>query len=536
MIPKIIHCVWIGPPMPEWARRNVQRYRDLNPGWELRIHDESALLPNLRTRYDAIDDPSAKSDLIRYSALAGVGGVYLDTDFMLLRPLEDAIRAYCLDGSRLYLGRQRNDKGHPEEFNGAVLFAGDDCQGIRWLIEQAEQTAWNVRCAYGPRLITRLVRERHDLVEVAETGWWYGPSTTWAAKICRACERGNNGPARMYSVHTNRQLPFGIHEWAKFHGDKLRESTDSGKRALICCTKLSDTDPKLTPLRAIGVGLEKIGIVCEYLPTGHAGCPLESASDLPDIMVVWNGRRDSLARSVQRARDMGIIVLQVEHGFFDRSKYSQVDHKGILHGSSWARNVSEPAPPEGAARLARFYPSGLTPIGKRHGYVLVCGQVPRDTQLMDSEITGWRPLLRQVTAAVNSRAKVVFRPHPLDISSGSTNGRRDAYKMSKHGADLASDLAGAAFAVAINSNALREALALGVPCLAYGPDIGINAQAVKQATPRTIGSSIDAMLSGWTPKQEAVQNYMEWLSARQWTAEELANPEVLAGILKRAQT
>jgi len=44
-IPKIIHFFWTGPAMPEWAERNIQEFRRLNPDHEIRIHGEEVILP-----------------------------------------------------------------------------------------------------------------------------------------------------------------------------------------------------------------------------------------------------------------------------------------------------------------------------------------------------------------------------------------------------------------------------------------------------------------------------------------------------------
>ena len=38
MIPKVIHFIWIGGEMPEWAEFNVAEFRRLNPAHEIKIH------------------------------------------------------------------------------------------------------------------------------------------------------------------------------------------------------------------------------------------------------------------------------------------------------------------------------------------------------------------------------------------------------------------------------------------------------------------------------------------------------------------
>ena len=99
--------------------------------------------------------------------------------------------------------------------------------------------------------------------------------------------------------------------------------------------------------------------------------PSAKARSLLAYLILHHGQltsRDRLAgmfwpnRPDARARRAGVPVVFLEHGFFDRWTYSQADHEGILHWASWRRRLREPAPPEGAERLARFYPDGLVPV------------------------------------------------------------------------------------------------------------------------------------------------------------------------------
>jgi hypothetical protein len=139
-----------------------------------------------------------------------------------------------------------------------------------------------------------------------------------------------------------------------------------------------------------------------------------------------------------------------------------------------------------------------------------------------------------------------FRPHPSckqnpdakhhtllpELVPGQDEHRE--YLHTKAGAGLAEALSGARFCIAINSNAIVDALAAGVPSLAFGPHLGIAAGAIRRATLATLAADIDAMLKGWRPEQAKVQNFMEWLAARQWTREELSTPEVVRGLLAAA--
>jgi len=106
-----------------------------------------------------------------------------------------------------------------------------------------------------------------------------------------------------------------------------------------------------------------------------------------------------------------------------------------------------------------------------------------------------------------------------------------AYRTSKTGTGLAAALAGARFVVTINSTAGNEALAAGVPVLAFGPALYTMVGVARQTTVKTLKENLAAMLNGWVPEQAAVENYLRWLAARQWTAEELARGDALRDIV-----
>ncbi|GAH50060.1 unnamed protein product, partial [marine sediment metagenome] len=267
---------------------------------------------------------------------------------------------------------------------------------------------------------------------------------------------------------------------------------------------------------------------------------LSKASEVPTLIAVWNGMQTALAKDIEPAKRIGIPVLRLEHGFFDRNRHYQVDHSGILHRASWRRAIlTGDPPPQGAAeRLARFVPGGIQPQrSKRDGYVLVLGQVTGDSQLADSKIQGMPRLEKAVLRALPRGVPAFFRPHPQcshikphrlhqTLPRLPQENEKTDYGKTKHGAGLTKVLAGARFVVTINSNAITEALAMGVPCLAFGPSLGIDAGAVHPTTPETLKNDLKEMLGGWRAPDAAVRRYLEWLAARQWSADELADPEV----------
>ena len=92
-IPRVFHQVWINdrdPELPALSRRYRDRWLELHPGWEYRLWK----LDNLdfaRRRPELIAQCShyaQMADILRLEVLYQHGGVYLDTDFEALRPID----------------------------------------------------------------------------------------------------------------------------------------------------------------------------------------------------------------------------------------------------------------------------------------------------------------------------------------------------------------------------------------------------------------------------------------------------------------
>ena len=95
MIERTIHYVWLGSKsLPEVSVGYIENWRRLHPTWEIRRWDESNFdCENNEWIRAALANKNyaLASDVIRSSVLLNYGGVYLDTDVEILKPLDELV-------------------------------------------------------------------------------------------------------------------------------------------------------------------------------------------------------------------------------------------------------------------------------------------------------------------------------------------------------------------------------------------------------------------------------------------------------------
>jgi mannosyltransferase OCH1-like enzyme len=97
-IPKVIHQIWIGSPLPDRYIPLIESWKYHHPDW---VHilwtdaDIEALDLVNKAQYEASTNYGQKADIARYEILYRFGGVYVDIDFECLRPFD--IFHHCCD-------------------------------------------------------------------------------------------------------------------------------------------------------------------------------------------------------------------------------------------------------------------------------------------------------------------------------------------------------------------------------------------------------------------------------------------------------
>lgn len=113
-IPRVFHQVWINrdrPALPSPYREYSERWRALHPHWQYRLWNLENLDFELR-RPDLLPQCThyaQMADVLRLEVLYRYGGVYLDTDFEPLRPIDPVTSGvghlFCSeDGAHLSIG------------------------------------------------------------------------------------------------------------------------------------------------------------------------------------------------------------------------------------------------------------------------------------------------------------------------------------------------------------------------------------------------------------------------------------------------
>jgi hypothetical protein len=267
MIPKVIHRIWVGGPMPAHYERFAQRWAELHPGWNMKLwgDDDFGWLEN-QDLFDNADKfvpadavGQFRSDVARYEILSRFGGVYVDCDVEPQKPLDPLVDV------RSFAGWEEQGTFVGNTVLGSEPNSPAMQQMIRVIPEMAKANAGRAATwISGPRVLTRVYNENEDVrdtLTVYPQGYFFPYSYS-------DLRRGED-PAR-------RKYPdaYVIHHWG--HQRELR-----GR-----------------PL--VGSGNGELSVAIMAHPKRADWVPLLEAQ-VPQAKVVWdrkNDRWDTGARSL----------------------------------------------------------------------------------------------------------------------------------------------------------------------------------------------------------------------------------------------
>lgn len=174
-MPRIIHRIWVGPPMPEKLIEIGHQWANILPDWDHILWDEASLewlinrqLFNQASRLVPADAVGQfKADIARYEILARYGGVYVDCD---LEPLRD-ISSLHIYGA--WAGWEFQDK-----MVGNTILGGQSedpfwTTATKMIPESVKiNTGKRPNWMTGPHFVTRL-HERADGLHVYPQSFFY---------------------------------------------------------------------------------------------------------------------------------------------------------------------------------------------------------------------------------------------------------------------------------------------------------------------------------------------------------------------------
>jgi len=117
-IPKIIHQIWVGGPLPEKYKLLQYSWMKMHPDWEYKLWtDEDAKNFDMKNRefYEKATNYGEKADIFRYEILHKFGGLYVDIDFECLAPLDKLNENY-----EFYTGVGHLDQFYLSVKNGLI--------------------------------------------------------------------------------------------------------------------------------------------------------------------------------------------------------------------------------------------------------------------------------------------------------------------------------------------------------------------------------------------------------------------------------
>lgn len=120
MIPKIIHYCWFGRgQMPELAVKCIESWKKFCPDYEIMVWNEDSFDIN-SNRYVKEAYESKKfafvTDYVRLYAIYNYGGIYMDTDVMVLKSLDEYLGHKAFSGfeskTKIPTGIMASEKGY----------------------------------------------------------------------------------------------------------------------------------------------------------------------------------------------------------------------------------------------------------------------------------------------------------------------------------------------------------------------------------------------------------------------------------------
>lgn len=219
MIPKKIHYCWFGKhALPALNQACVDTWNKHLSDYELILWDESNCPQNAFVEYHLAEGNWAfVSDYVRLYALYTEGGIYIDTDFEVLKSFDDLLddRGFLAFQDQVYI-----TNGIAGSIEGNIFFK--DC--MEYMIKRFEE---NQEYHISPLVATNVLKSNNYDIKVYESEYFYPYNPYDPSREIKKM---------MYSMVTEKT--YAIHHWAKSWELEQMPEVQSGTGLCILLKKI----------------------------------------------------------------------------------------------------------------------------------------------------------------------------------------------------------------------------------------------------------------------------------------------------------
>ncbi len=210
-IPKIIHQIWLGSPLPKRFKKYQKSWLIHHPGWRYKLWTDADIKnftwSNQKSKklFDDAQNYGEKSDILRYELLYRYGGLYIDVDFECLKPFDNL--HCCYD---FYTGISNTAS---LELNNALIGSAAGHPIMKRCIEDLEDTGSKTDLMAiiertGPLYFTRCFlnyaqeadKKMHEKIIAFPQSFFY-PIPNTISKICTHDELEHWRQPESYAAH-----------------------------------------------------------------------------------------------------------------------------------------------------------------------------------------------------------------------------------------------------------------------------------------------------------------------------------------------
>lgn len=237
LIPKRLHYIWVGTEIPDDRLEFIESWRSSNPSYEIAYWNEDSidmLNPMIQRAYRKRQWATV-ADIARLQVIYEHGGIYLDTDFRVLRPLDSLLHYRCFFAFQ--------HEHHPTDWVSNAAFGamprhplvGATLHDVMRI--KPRRFGLDRPTDYGPKLLTRSLRDHWGVDHYDASGSmvrdvFLCPTTyffpfSYEEEFREDCIRSDTLAVHFWKKSWIQQIPAPV-RWAKGASEFARKASGHG--------------------------------------------------------------------------------------------------------------------------------------------------------------------------------------------------------------------------------------------------------------------------------------------------------------------